>query len=67
MENSMPIVNEKIKVTSAEIIVNNKADKAYYEIKYRPVNNEEYYIGYSSYDYEIVLSYLNEYFDIVNM
>lgn len=68
MKNLKPKENneiEKIKVTSAEIIVSGNADKPYYEIKYYLFDNGECYIGYSSYDLKLVFKWLEEYFDIV--
>lgn len=56
---------EKIKVTSAEIIVTGNADKPYFEIKYHCINNDECYIGYGSYDLKNVFSWLDECFDVV--
>lgn len=54
----------KIKVTSAEIIVNGTKDKPYFEIKYITTDGEEH-IGYSSYDLSIVFGYKEEYFEVV--
>ena len=56
---------EKIKVTSAEIIVTGNAEKPYFEIKYYCVNDSECHIGYSSYDLKIVFGWLDKYFDII--
>lgn len=56
---------EKVKVTSAEIIVTGKKEKPYFEIKYKEVGSHHYNIGYSSYDLNIVFDYRNEYFEIV--
>lgn len=57
---------EKIKVTSAEIIVTCKPKKnPYYEIKYLEVGKDEYIIGYGSYDLGIVNNWYNNYFEIV--
>lgn len=59
----------KIKVTSAEIIVENNGDarqgKPYYNIKYKELGQEEYTIGYSSYKLQYVLEWLDTYFEIV--
>lgn len=57
---------EKIKVTSAEIIVRGNVNKPYYEIKYYPIDDGECHVGYSSYDLKIVFSWLEECFYIVN-
>lgn len=59
----------KIKVTSAEIIVENntglRQEKPYYSIKYKELGQEEYTIGYSSYKLQYVLEWLDTYFEIV--
>lgn len=57
---------EKVKVTSAEIIVSVIKGKPYFEIKYREVGKSNYNIGYSSYDLENVIGWKNECFEIVN-
>jgi hypothetical protein len=57
---------EKIKVTSAEIVVHGNVNKPYYEIEYYPIDDEECHVGYSSYDLKIVFGWLEECFDIVN-
>ena len=57
---------EKIKVTSAEIIVTCKPKKnPYYEIKYLEVGKDEYTIGYGSYDLGLVNHWYNDCFEIV--
>lgn len=57
---------EKIKVTSAEIIVTCKPEKnPYYEIKYLEVGKNEYTIGYGSYDLGLVTHWRNNCFEIV--
>lgn len=56
----------KIKVSSAEIVVSGTKDKLYYEIKYSDLSDNEIHIGYGSYDLEIVFEYLEKYFEIVN-
>lgn len=57
---------EKIKVTSAEIIVTCKPKKnPYYEIKYLEVGTDEYTIGYGSYDLGLVNDWYNNCFEIV--
>ena len=59
-------LEEKIKVTSLEIIVTGTKDKPYFEIKYKEVGKEDYNIGYSSYDLNNVFSWKEECFEIVN-
>lgn len=56
---------EKIKVTSAEIIVTGDPKNPYYEIKYLGVGDNEYTIGYGSYDLKIVTRLYNNCFEIV--
>ena len=59
-------LEEKIKVTSLEIIVTGTKDKPYFEIKYKEVGKEDYNIGYSSYELDKVFSWKEECFEIVN-
>lgn len=56
---------EKIKVTSAEIIVMGDHKIPYYEIKYLEVGKDDYTIGYGSYDLGLVTQWLNNCFEIV--
>lgn len=56
---------EKIKVTSAEIIVTGDPKNPYYEIKYLGVGDNEYTIGYGSYDLKIVTRLYTNCFEIV--
>lgn len=56
---------KKIKVKSAEIVVGGNADKPCYSIKYYPIDDEECYLGYSSYNLKFVFDWLQECFDIV--
>lgn len=51
------------KVTSAEIINKKINGKTYYEIKYKNVGEDEYYIGYSSFNLDYVIEWLNGYFE----
>lgn len=57
--------NNKIKVTSAEIVVHGTVEKPYYEIKYLVVSEDEYRIGYSSYELKNVFGWVQECFEIV--
>lgn len=59
-------LEEKIKVTSLEIIVTGTKDKPYFEIKYKELGKEDYSIGYSSYDLKNVFGWKEECFEIVN-
>lgn len=56
---------DKIKVSSAEIVVHGTKEKPYFEIKYFDMPNNEMHIGFSSYKLDIVFEYLEKYFDIV--
>lgn len=62
-------VEQRIKVTSAEIIVANtkgaRQGKPYYEIKYKEVGQEEYTIGFASYKLPYVLHWLDTCFEII--
>lgn len=58
--------SNKIKVTSAEIVVHGTVKKPYYEIKYKELGDNHYSIGYSSYKLEFVFQWLEECFEIVN-
>lgn len=57
---------EKIKVSSAEIVVHGTREKPYYEIEYFDLSDNEMHVGYSSYNLDTVFGYLEKYFDIVN-
>lgn len=60
---------DRIKVTSAEIIVGNtdglRQNKPYYEIKYKEVGHEESNVGFGSYKLPYVLHWLETYFEII--
>lgn len=56
---------DKIKVSSAEIVVHGTKEKPYFEIKYFDLSDNEMHVGYSSYNLDIVFEYLEKYFDIV--
>ena len=58
-------VGEKIKVTSAEIIVTGDLKSPYYEIKYLKVGENKYTIGYGSNDVEDVIDSYNTCFEFV--
>ena len=57
--------NKKTKVTSLDIIVTMYGDKPYYEIKYKKLGDNSYYIGYGSFSLNIVLGWKREYFELV--
>lgn len=56
-------MNEKEKVTSAEIISRKTDGKPYYEIKYKKVGEDHYTVGYSSYYLDYVIDWLNNCFE----
>lgn len=56
-------MNEKEKVTSAEIISRKTDGKPYYGIKYKKVGEDHYTVGYSSYYLDYVIDWLNNYFE----
>ena len=65
-EKTKESLEEKVKVTSLEMIVTGTKDKHYFEIKYKEVGKEDYHIGYSSYDLKKVFDWKEERFEIVN-
>lgn len=60
-------INEenKLKVTSMDIIVEGILDKPYYSLKYVLAENGECHIGYSSYILKNVYDWKNNYFELV--
>lgn len=66
IEKQTVMVEEKIKVTSLEIIVTGKKDKPCFAIKYKEVGKEDYNIDYSSYDLNNVFYWKEKCFEIVN-
>lgn len=55
----------KLVVDDIEVIVRGIANKPYYEIKYREVGNDDYNIGFGSYDLNNVLKWKEE-FEVVS-
>lgn len=58
---------KKIKVSSADIVVELIKRKPYYSIKYFDMADGEYHIGFSSYDLDVVTWYLNRYMDVIGI
>lgn len=58
--------NERIKVSSLDIIVTMMDEKPYYEIKYKEIGESYHHIGYSSYELSNVLKWKKECFEIVS-
>ena len=68
MEKTSEVLNgcmEKIKVSSAEIVVHGIKDKPNYEIKYRDLSDGQIHEGYSSYNLDYVFEWLEECFEII--
>lgn len=69
MEKSSELLKEcteKIKVSSAEIVVHGTREKPYYEIKYHDLSDGQTRVGYSSYNLDFVFEWLEECFEIIN-
>lgn len=56
----------KLVVDDIEVIVRGIANKPYYEIKYREVGNDNYNIGFGSYDLNNVIKWKEEEFEVVS-
>lgn len=56
---------EKIKAIDPKIIVNSNVDKPCYSIEYYDTADNEWHIGYSSFDLQNVIEWLNTAFDVV--
>lgn len=59
------ISKEKEKVTEIELIFRVVDERPYYEIKHKKVGESFYHVGYSSYCFENVLRWRDEYFEMV--
>lgn len=55
----------KTKVTELEQIFEIICGKPYYSLKYRKIGENYYHVGYSSYDFRIVMKWKDEYFEMV--
>lgn len=53
------------RVTDLSIIMEMIDSKPYYSVQYRNVGENDYNIGYSSYNLKTVLGFIDEYFEIV--
>lgn len=60
-----PNAIEKIKVSSAEILIHGTKGKPYYEIKYRDLSDGQIHEGYGSYNLDYVFEWLEECFEII--
>lgn len=59
------MTDNKILVEDISIVVdvyNSKNSNPYYKLKYKPIGNDEYKIGFDSYDLNQVCQWLDEYF-----
>jgi hypothetical protein len=59
------LTSNKEKVTELSIIMEMLDSKPYYSVQYRNVGENDYNIGYSSYNLKTVLGFIDEYFEIV--
>lgn len=57
--------NPKIKVTDIEQIFRIIDDKPYFELKYKKAGEDYYHVGYSSYDFRIVMKWKDECFELI--
>lgn len=55
----------KNKVTNLDIVVRVIGGKPYYSLKYKELGNNYFNVGYSSYSLENVITWKNEYFDMI--
>ena len=56
----------KLVVDDIEVVVRGVRNKPYYKIKYREVGNDDYNIGFGSYDLNNVLKWKEEEFEVVS-
>lgn len=56
----------KLVVDDIEVIVRGIKNRPYYEIKYREVGNDDYNIGFGSYDLNNVIKWKEEEFEVVS-
>lgn len=54
----------KEKVAKYHIIVTGMLEKPYYEVLYYDLADNNWHIGYSSYDLDIVKGYIEDYFEV---
>jgi hypothetical protein len=58
-------IKDKVKVTSARIVVTGNKNKPYFQIEYVQASDGECYLGYSSYFINFVFDWLDECFEFV--
>lgn len=56
--------DHKEEASDIKIIVGGKDDKPCYSLQYYDLRDNDWHIGYSSYDLNIVLGYIAQYFNI---
>lgn len=57
---------DKVRTSSAEIVVHGTKEKPYYEIEYFDLSDNEMHVGFSSYKLDVVFGYLEKYFEIMD-
>lgn len=57
---------KKIKAIDPKIIVNKNPDKPCYSVEYYDTADSQWHIGFSSFDLQNVIEWLNTYFDIID-
>lgn len=62
----MSNVNVKEKALFPDIVVRKIGDKPYYEIKYYDVTDNEWHIGYGSYNLDYVMQWKEEVFEVAD-
>ena len=65
LESVPSATQEKIKVESINVIVEEIGGKPYYELRYRVVGDDFCHIGYGSYCLDYVLDWKKQYFEVV--
>lgn len=65
LESVPSATQEKIKVESINVIVEEIGGKPYYELRYRVVGDDFCYIGYGSYCLDYVFDWKKQYFEVV--
>ena len=56
---------DKIKAINPQIVVNGNVDKPYYSIEYYDTSDNNWHIGYGSYELKNVIEWLKTDFDII--
>lgn len=57
---------DKVRTSSAEIVVHGTKEKPYYEIEYFDLSDNEMHVGFSSYKLDVVFGYLEKYFEVMD-